>query len=270
MEKLITILLIASSLNAVFASRHEDCDKFYHTGTPKTLVRFYDSRNEGSSFEIKQSTIWEEVKEHFNDFADISFEEIDCFRCPESCFNFVNESLPSYTMVFGDLLMATCVRPVIAMKAKNFVYDYTPKRYKKKKNYSIATTHCDVIYPELVGTAINQDSFDASIKDGVNFVLFFTKWCHYCRMFYPLWERLISSFVGKPIKFYRVDCIAEKEFCTSQNAIGFPTVHLYVDGALMEEYQGSESINELKVFAEHHLKSYADKKLGQPHLKFYK
>ena len=89
-------------------------------------------------------------------------------------------------------------------------------------------------------------------------------------MFYPVWQRLIESFVGQPINFYRVDCIAEKEFCTSQKAIGFPTLHLYVDGELMEEYQGSESINELKEFTNYHLKSYEEKKLGQPHLKFYK
>lgn len=128
----------------------------------------YHFRN---SFEKKQSTIWEEVKEHFNDYADISFEEIDCHVCPESCFNFINESLPSYTMVYGDLLMATCVRPVIAMKAKNFVYDYTPKRYKKKKNFTIAMTHCDVIYPELMGTEINEGNFNENIKEGVSFVL---------------------------------------------------------------------------------------------------
>lgn len=132
------------------------------------MLVLYHFRNK---FEKKQSTIWEEVKKHFDDFADISFEEIDCHRCPESCYNFANESLPSYTMVFGDLLMATCVRPAIAMKAKNFVYDYAPKKYKKKKNFTIATTHCDVIYPELVGTEINQGNFNASIKDGVSIVL---------------------------------------------------------------------------------------------------
>jgi thioredoxin domain-containing protein 5 len=89
-------------------------------------------------------------------------------------------------------------------------------------------------------------------------------------MFYPIWQRLIDSYVGQTINFYRVDCIAEKEFCTSQKAIGFPTLHLFVDGELMEEYQGGESINELKLFTDHHLRSYEGKKHGHPHPKYYK
>lgn len=88
-------------------------------------------------------------------------------------------------------------------------------------------------------------------------------------MFYPIWQRLIDTYVGQNINFYRVDCIAEKEFCTSNKAIGFPTLNLYVDGEFMEEYQKGENIAELKEFGDHHLRSYEGKKLGQPHLKFY-
>jgi hypothetical protein len=57
------------------------------------------------------------------------------------------------------------------MKAMNFVYNYAPKKYKKKKNFTIATTHCNIIYPELSGTEINQGNFNERIKDGVSYVL---------------------------------------------------------------------------------------------------
>ncbi|XP_070498224.1 thioredoxin domain-containing protein 5-like [Chironomus tepperi] len=266
MEKLISILLVTFSLNSVFAQQDQQCDRFYHSGTSKTIVRFYNSSNSGSPFEKKQATIWEDIKGSFSDFSELSFDEVDCKVCPRSCFNFPNETLPSYTMVFGNLLMATCVRPVIAMKAKNFIYDYAPKKYKKLKNFTIATTHCDVIYPELVGTEIDQSSFDVSIKHGISFVLYYTKWCHYCRMFYPVWNRFLDSYVGQHLNFYIVDCIAENLFCTSQKAIGFPTLLLYVDGEFIEEYQGSENITEMKTFADFHLNAY---ELGKAQVKFY-
>ena len=49
MGKFLVILLVAVALNSAFG---EQCDRFYHTGTPKTLVRFYDSRNQGWVFRI--------------------------------------------------------------------------------------------------------------------------------------------------------------------------------------------------------------------------
>jgi hypothetical protein len=46
MDKFLVLLLVAVAINSAFGEDLERCDRFYHTGTPKTLVRFYDSRNE--------------------------------------------------------------------------------------------------------------------------------------------------------------------------------------------------------------------------------
>lgn len=101
----------------------------------------------------------------------MTFTEIDCFRCPKACFNFQNETLPSYTMVYGDLLMSVCPRPIKFEKAMNYVYDYMPKKYKKKKNFTIGVTHCEIIYPELKGIELFPDNFDEIIKGGFSYVL---------------------------------------------------------------------------------------------------
>lgn len=89
---------------------------------------------------------------------------------------------------------------------------------------------------------------------------FATKWCHYCRQFYPLWARLIERNVGRKINFYFIDCIPAREFCATKNAIGFPTLSIYGDGKFIIEYVGDENINELQAFTNRYFAEYEAKK----------
>lgn len=45
----------------------------------------------------------------------------------------------------------------------------------------------------------------------------------------------------------------EREFCSTQKAIGFPTLNMYIDGVLKEEYGGSDDTAQFKEFLDSYL-----------------
>lgn len=71
----------------------------------------------------------------------------------------------------------------------------------------------------------------------------------------PTWDELATKFIGNhKVKIAKVDCtLAEnKELCAEQEVDGFPTVYIYRDGAKIEEYNGSRSLDDLFEYVTKH------------------
>ncbi|GAB0094447.1 Thioredoxin domain-containing protein 5 homolog [Sergentomyia squamirostris] len=113
--------------------------------------------------------------------------------------------------------------------------------------------------PTQVTLQLTGDSFEHAIEKGVTFVKFFAPWCGHCKRLAPTWEELAVKFVGNSnVKIAKVDCTLgeNKELCSSQEVDGFPTLHLYKNGAKLEEYNGSRSLDALHEFVQKHDKGH--------------
>lgn len=69
------------------------------------------------------------------------------------------------------------------------------------------------------------------------------------------WDDLATKFADNAlVKVGKVDCTLDdsKDLCSEQNVDGFPTVFIYRDGAKLEEYDGSRTLDDLYEYVTKH------------------
>ena len=74
----------------------------------------------------------------------------------------------------------------------------------------------------------------------------------------PTWEELGTKFADKSgVKVAKVDCTEgndrNRELCNGQGVTGFPTLNLYKNGELMEEFKGKRTLDDLVAFVNKYL-----------------
>jgi len=97
---------------------------------------------------------------------------------------------------------------------------------------------------------------------GYTFVKFYAPWCGHCREMQHDWEDVAEHFKENPLPgvsltVAEVDCTAGMDgsmsVCMQESIHGYPTVRLYKDGDLVEEYQFARTFDRMKTFIEEKL-----------------
>ena len=97
---------------------------------------------------------------------------------------------------------------------------------------------------------------------GFTFVKFYAPWCGHCREMQPDWEDLAEHFKENPVPgvsltVAEVDCTAGMDgsmsICMQESIHGYPTVRLYKDGDLVEEFHFARTFDRMKAFIEEKL-----------------
>ncbi|CAL6023241.1 Protein_disulfide isomerase PDI3 [Hexamita inflata] len=82
-------------------------------------------------------------------------------------------------------------------------------------------------------------NFQGSIKQGYTLVAFQVPWCGHCKKLYPILADIsqITEFKQK-VKIFEVNCVVSGEICYQEGIDSYPTLMLYKDGLLVNEYTG--------------------------------
>ncbi|KAG0306964.1 hypothetical protein BGZ98_001386 [Dissophora globulifera] len=71
-------------------------------------------------------------------------------------------------------------------------------------------------------------------------------------MLAPTWEKLAVNHQGwgptKGFKFAEVNCLIEGDVCNDNGVTGYPSLQLFYDGAKVQDYKGSRSLEDLSEF----------------------
>ena len=113
---------------------------------------------------------------------------------------------------------------------------------------------------------IDKDSFEEQVKEGVTFVKFFAPWCGHCKRLAPVWEELATKLKADSklagVKIGKVDCTEgndrNRDLCNAQGVTGFPTLNLYKNGKLVEEFKGKRTPEDLEAFVNKHFEAGKD------------
>ena len=100
---------------------------------------------------------------------------------------------------------------------------------------------------------LNAQAFSVpSSLSGMWLVEFFSPSCGHCQRFTPTYLKLAQDLSQQValsnLHFGSVNCQQDSAVCDSQKISGYPTLLLYVDGVLVEEYPGSRDYSELEKY----------------------
>jgi thioredoxin 1 len=92
----------------------------------------------------------------------------------------------------------------------------------------------------------NKDNFDAEVvnSDVPVLVDFWAPWCGPCKMIGPIIEELATEFDGKA-KIGKVNVDDNQELAGNFGIRGIPTVMLFKDGQVVNQFVGLKSKEEL-------------------------
>lgn len=95
---------------------------------------------------------------------------------------------------------------------------------------------------------VNDDGFDALIKEGVTVIDFFAEWCGPCRNLAPVIAEVAAELSGK-VKFAKLDIDKNHVTAKSLHVTSVPTLILFKDGEEKSRLVGLRDASAIKDFA---------------------
>ncbi|KAI9291770.1 thioredoxin-like protein [Neoconidiobolus thromboides FSU 785] len=89
---------------------------------------------------------------------------------------------------------------------------------------------------------LKSSDFDMITSKGTWFVKHYVPWCKHCKKLAPFWSQMSRDFayLREKRKFFmaQINCDKEVELCKLHDIDAYPTLLLYKDGVLIEEFLG--------------------------------
>lgn len=100
---------------------------------------------------------------------------------------------------------------------------------------------------------LTQQDFDDIIgSDYYLFIKYFAPWCGHCQKLAPIWDKLeakILSFQTSRVIIGKVDCTEERDLCSRESVMGYPTLKLYKSQDRNGiEYEGERDLLSLETY----------------------
>lgn len=107
----------------------------------------------------------------------------------------------------------------------------------------------------------DAEHFDLQVLEGskqqVVLVDFWADWCQPCKTLIPLLTKLAEEYQGAFI-VAKVNADEQQEIVASAGVRNLPTVKLFINGAVVDEFAGAKSETELRTFLNAHIENETD------------
>lgn len=110
---------------------------------------------------------------------------------------------------------------------------------------------------------ITPAEYEEFISTGSRLVFYGTTWCKHCKRLSPRWLKLQTTLdktlasTKSDFKLAKLDCTEHEEFCASRHADAFPTIYIYRNGELYEEYTGELKVKTMAAYVREKIDYFA-------------
>ena len=110
--------------------------------------------------------------------------------------------------------------------------------------------------PDSAVKTITSDDFDSTIKSSkVVLVEFYAPWCGHCKSLKPIYEEAAEGIKesGLDAVLTAVDATEDRDLAEKFSVTGFPTIKIFKDGEVIDEYAGDRSADGIQNAVENYL-----------------
>lgn len=140
------------------------------------------------------------------------------------------------------------------------------RMYQGRNREQYAVGHDNHLHPDIEelhengvhAIPIGDATFSEFVKKHeFSFVDFYAPWCIWCQRLEPTWEKFAEEVedLGLPVQIVKVNCVEERETCTSQRVQAFPTLRFFKYGEPVTgaDYRSDRTVGALMEFAKRKL-----------------
>ena len=113
----------------------------------------------------------------------------------------------------------------------------------------------------MAGNQVGEANFQAAVIDRSHqvpvLVDFWAEWCAPCKVLMPVLESVVDSFGGQ-VALAKVDTDAEQRLAQAFGIRSLPTVKLFKDGAVVDEFMGAQPESAVRAMLERHVERASD------------
>ncbi|XP_076082915.1 thioredoxin domain-containing protein 5-like [Mytilus galloprovincialis] len=195
--------------------------------------------------------IWEDLAKEFDeDDSPATISKVDCTVSQQLCSSHEVRGYPTLLFFKDGQKVEKYAGQRDLSSFKEFIKrmvdqeDENAEREEEKVPEKVPTQESENGVVELTA-----GSFKAAIDYGVTFVKFFAPWCGHCKRLAPTWEDLSKKYADiDSVRIAKVDCTLHKELCQERKVRGYPTLIVYKNGEMKEEYSGGRDLPSLETF----------------------
>ncbi|XP_035828844.1 thioredoxin domain-containing protein 5 homolog [Aplysia californica] len=219
----------------------------------------------------KLAPVWEELAETFGHVEDVSIAMIDCTRSQVICKQYEIRGYPTLVW-FVDGKQKDKYQGARTHEAlKKFVAERMEEGSQEgeEEEDEGEEENADDLVQVAEGKVLdlNQANFKAQLKaSSLIFIKFFAPWCGHCKRLAPTWDELAKHFADEEVAIAKVDCTQHKSVCDDYQVRGYPTLKMFRDGEVVNDYRGPRALEDLSGYVKKYLEENHDELLISSHL----
>ncbi|GFO12562.1 thioredoxin domain-containing protein 5 [Plakobranchus ocellatus] len=202
----------------------------------------------------KLAPTWDQLAETFANRKEVSIGKIDCTQSTVICKRYEVRGYPTL-LWFQD---GEKIGKYQSSRSHDALKEYVITQLKEAAGGTEEEKTEDKkedAEEEIQGKVqdLTVDTFKSFLSSRLVFVKFFAPWCGHCKRLAPTWEELASVVKDEDVSVAKVDCTQHKGVCDDHQVRGYPTLKIFRDGELLEDYKGSRTVDDLQKFVTKHL-----------------